>query len=142
MDLYRYFHPHHNPRLAHKPLRLIEIAELQQAASELKKAIERSQTRTVNAPIGPIREHHFENLVTAIEYIIDSLSVLSDAHPGDSLNTLKNMLEERQSAPGWENWTRLLRHRLSIEDNAPFTSGSPEKEEPIEEIEFSNKLRA
>ena len=35
MDLYRYFHPHYNPRLRKVPLRLQELAELEQKQSEL-----------------------------------------------------------------------------------------------------------
>ncbi len=49
MDLYRYFHPHHNPRLLLVPLRLQELGELEQAAAELKKAVRRAAIRSENA---------------------------------------------------------------------------------------------
>ncbi|MCC6220908.1 MAG: hypothetical protein IT291_06685 [Deltaproteobacteria bacterium] len=114
MDLYRYFHPQHNPRLKKVPVRLIELAELEQASTELKHALQRAQARTQSAPIGAIRDEHFSDLIIAADFIIESLSTLSKAHPGDSTETLLNMLEERRNAPGWENWASLLRQRLDL----------------------------
>ena len=114
MDLYRYFHPHHNPRLTKVPLRMQELGELEQAAIELKKAIERAEVRTAHAPVGGICKEHFSEMLVALDYLVESLSTLTKAHPGDDLDTMMHMLGERQNAPGWENWTRLLEQRLEI----------------------------
>lgn len=124
MDLYRYFHPHHNPTLRATALRLQEIAELNQAAVELRKALRRAQIRTANSPIGEIKEEHFQDMLTAIDYIVEALSTLSEAHPGDDLGTMKHLLKERSDAPGWENWARLLQQRLRVVENSPMGEGS------------------
>lgn len=127
MDLYRYFHPHHNPRLRHVPLRLQELSELEQAAIELKKALQRAEIRAASASIGGIREEHFAELVLAIDYIVESLHTLGKAHPGDSLEIVSQLLEERKDTPGWENWSRLLHQRLHFleSDHARATTASP-----------------
>lgn len=116
MDLYRYFHPHHNPRLHKTPLRLQELGELEQAAIELTKAIQRAEIRTRNAPLGPLHEEHFGDIVAALNYVVEALSELTKAHPGDDLNTMMQLLRERSDAPGWESWTKLLRQRLQLLD--------------------------
>lgn len=114
MDLYRYFHPHHNPRLRSHALRLQELGELEQAALELRNALKRAEIRSDAATVGGIRADHFSELVTALDYVIESLGTLSDAHPGDSTEVMFEMLKERKDAPGWESWCRLLQQRLQI----------------------------
>jgi len=114
MDLYRYFHPHHNPRLRNVPVRLQELAELEQSASELRKALKRAEIRTENSPIGGIRKEHFSEILVALDYIVESLETLREAHPGDSQRTMLQILKERENSPGWENWARLLHQRLDL----------------------------
>ena len=114
MDLYRYFHPHHNPRLQKTPVRLQELAELEQAAVELTKAVKRAEIRTAHAPVDPLRERHFSEVLRALHYVVESLSELTGAHPGDDLKTMLELVRERKDAPGWENWTELLRQRLKL----------------------------
>lgn len=123
MDLYRYFHPHHNPRLRNKPLRLQELGELEQAALELKKAVKRAEIRAGDAPLGAIKKDHFSQLLVALEYIVESLETLSEAHEGDSEEIMGDLLSERESAPGWENWCRLLKQRLEIGQQFASSSG-------------------
>ncbi len=112
MELYRYFHPHHNPRLRQVSLRLQELGELEQAAVELRSAVRRAEIRSELAPVGRIQKDHFSEILVALDYIVESLSTLGKAHPGDDLSTLNSLLLERKDAPGWENWARLLRQRL------------------------------
>lgn len=114
MDLYRYFHPHHNPRLRATPMRLQELAELEQAAIELGKALKRAQIRTSRAPIGPLNELSFSEALRAAQILVEQLSELTRAHPGDDRTTMKQLLRERKDAPGWETWTKLLRQRLEL----------------------------
>lgn len=129
MDLYRYFHPHHNPRLRNEPLRLQELSELEQAASELKKAVKRAeircQTKTSKESsteeelertraMGGIKKEHFSQVLVALEYVVESLSTLTEAHPGDDDEVMSKILKERENAPGWENWCCLLEQRLSM----------------------------
>ncbi|MCB0344789.1 MAG: hypothetical protein KDD66_06720 [Bdellovibrionales bacterium] len=125
MDLYRYFHPHHNPRLRSKPVRQLELAELEQAASEMHKAVRRAQIRTTNAPAGPIRAEHFEEMLIALNYLLETLGTLNDAHPGDDTSEMYELLAERAEAPGWESWTQLLRQRLEL-----LKSSAPQPEVP------------
>jgi len=127
MDLYRYFHPHHNPRLRSTPLRLQEIGELEQAAQELKKALKRAEIRSADAPSGPIKNEHFSQILVALEYVVESLETLSEAHQGDNETTMNDLLSERESAPGWENWCRLLKQRLELGQQFASTSGSEQK---------------
>ena len=112
MDIHRYFHPHHNPRLLHTSLRLQEFSELEQAAIELKKAVVRAQIRTANAPIGAIRQEHFSEIIVALDFVIDSLETIIKVHPGDDSATLMHMVEERKNTAGWENWAQLVKQRM------------------------------
>lgn len=114
MDLYRYFHPHHNPRLKSVPLRMQELGELEQAATELKRALERAKIRLSTNEVAGIKEEHLLEILFAAEYISDSLNILLKAHPGDSSSDMKSLLLERQDSPGWENWARLLKQRLEL----------------------------
>ena len=115
--LYQYFQPHHNPRLRLIPVRMQEIGELEQAAKELRRAVQRAQLRTEYAPVGDITREAF---VPALEYLdqaIISLSSLVELHPGDNDSTLKNLVEERKESPGWESWVELVTQRFSLLDN-------------------------
>ena len=127
MDLYRYFHPHHNPRLRNTPLRLQELGELTQAANELKRALERARLRSEDHPIGGIREEHFSDILVAMSYVAESLSTLTQAHPGDEHSDMFQLLRERQNAPGWENWSRLVQQRLNILDQYYLAQESPRR---------------
>lgn len=113
MDIYRFFHPHHNPRLHSTPLRQQELSELEQAASELRKALERAQQRTTRKPVAPIMPQHFNDILKAMRFVEQSLQTLCDAHPGDSAGVLKDLINERSEFSGWETWTSLLREQLS-----------------------------
>ena len=137
MDLYRYFHPHHNPRLRGVPLRLQEVAELEQAATELQRALERAKLRLESAPVGGIRQEHLSEILVAAEYLVESLSTLTKAHPGDSPNTMTELLREREEAPGWENWARLVKQRLRIlsQYDHPLDAEPDEEDDPLERAE-------
>ncbi len=137
MDLYRYFHPQHNPRLKKVPLRLIELGELEQASIELKNALTRAQLRTEHAPVGPINSEHFDDQIVAMNFVIESLETLGKAHPGDDSQTLLAMLQERAKAPGWENWTNLLRQRLEL--LRPFAQ-TEQQDNPLK-VEDNGKIR-
>ncbi len=114
MDIYRFFHPHHNPRLHSTPLRQQELSELEQAASELRKALERAQSRTMRKPAGAILPGHFTDIIKAMRFVEYSLQTLCDAHPGDPHNVLVDLVNERSSFSGWENWTSLLKEQLAL----------------------------
>jgi hypothetical protein len=113
MDIYRFFHPHHNPRLVHTALRYTELSELLQAAVELRKALERAQQRTGKQPVPPILPEHFADIIKAERFIEESLHTLCDAHPGDSDEELKSLVTERSSASGWEVWTKNVQAGIS-----------------------------
>lgn len=113
MDIYRFFHPHHNPRLHSTPLRQQELGELEQAASELLKAIERAQKRTARKAPGAILPQHFNDILKAMRFVVSSLETLCDAHPGDSPETLYDLIQERSELTGWESWTALLHEQIS-----------------------------
>jgi hypothetical protein len=116
MDLYRFFHPHHNPRLRSKPLRLQELSELELAARELHRALGRANLRLGS----------FDSLVPsdlmvaasdAIELASDLLHQMVDLYPEDSEEDMRTLLEERKTAPGWEAWCNLLTERLEMLKN-------------------------
>lgn len=113
MDLYRFFHPHHNPRLRRKQLRQQEISELELAAKELLLALKRAALRLNSAE----DKEYLDLLDPAIhstELAGDFLSSLSEQYPEDKKEDFIDMLKERKNAPGWEAWTRLLYERLYI----------------------------
>ncbi len=118
MDLYRYFHPHYSPRLKNTPLRLQELAELELAAQELKRALERAEMRVKKNPVvAGITGDHFSEILVAANYLADSLATVANAHPGDSEETMLEMIKERSESPGWESWVRLLKQRLNGSNN-------------------------
>jgi hypothetical protein len=112
MHIYRFFQPHHNPRLLVTPIRQLELSELEQAASELRKALERAQQRTAKKPVPPLMSEHFTDLLKAIRFVESSLQTLCDAHPGDQPTTMLEMIHERRELAGWETWTSLLEEQL------------------------------
>ncbi len=114
MDLYRYFHPHFNPRLRHQPLRLIELGELAQAAAEIKNALSRAHLRSSNAPNSLGEESQFMELTGLLDIVIQRLQTIAESMPEDDLQTMKRLLEERKNAPGWEGWCALLAERLQL----------------------------
>jgi hypothetical protein len=126
MDIYRFFHPHHNPRLHSTPLRQQELGELEQAASELLKSLERAQKRTARKAPGAILPQHFNDILKAMRFVLSSLETLCDAHPGDSPEALYELIQERSELTGWETWTSLLHEQLSAKQ---FDEGrSPESD--------------
>jgi hypothetical protein len=106
MDIYRFFHPHHNPRLANTPMRYTELSELLQAAVELRKALERAQQRTSRHPKPPICPEHFADIIKAQRFVESSLQTLCEVHPGDTEDELGGLAGERSSSSGWEAWTK------------------------------------
>ena len=95
-------------------MRLQELAELEQAAIELGKALKRAHIRSGKAPIASINEEVFSKVLQAAQELVENLSDLTSSHPGDDLTTMKQLLRERNEAPGWETWVKLLRQRLSL----------------------------
>lgn len=112
MDIYRFFHPHHNPRLHSTPVRLQELLELEQAAAELRKALERALRRTKRKRTGPVLPSHFNDIIKAMRFVEASLQTLGDAHEGDSEVEMNQLLHERSNFSGWEAWVTLLRQQL------------------------------
>jgi len=115
MDIYRFFHPHHNPRLHSTALRQQELSELEQAATELLKAVERAQQRVKRQPVAPIMPEHFTDLIKALKFVGASFQTLCDAHKGDSPDEMLTLIRERQEFVGWENWTSLVREQMAPE---------------------------
>jgi len=112
MDLFRYFHPHHNPRLRKVALRLQEVGELELAAKELARAIKRAQIRVESSP-SPITAEQVGEVLAAVDAASEMLAALIELHPGDTEQDMERMIEERQHISGWENWTTIVRERLS-----------------------------
>lgn len=117
MDIYRFFHPHHNPRLHSSPLRQQELSELEQVASELHKALIRAQSRAKRSAKAPIMPELFEDIIKAARFIDFSLQTLCDAHPGDSFDELGSLMNERSGFLGWESWRAVLSEQLSADEN-------------------------
>ena len=114
MDLYRYFHPHFNPRLRNVPVRLQELLELQQAATELKKAIERAELRTKTRENPPFPSEYLSEISAALAFASEALGEIIKILPEDDIKTMVEMLEERKAAPGWESWSRLFAERVKL----------------------------
>ena len=115
MDIYRFFHPHHNPRLHNCRLRQQELSELEQAAAELRKALERARQRTARRPVSRILPEHFNDVLRAIKFVEASLQTLCDVHPGDSESEMMELIRERSEFTGWESWTALLKEQFNPE---------------------------
>lgn len=116
MDIYRYFHPHHNPRLHSTALRQQELSELEQAASELLKAVERAKSRAERTPAPPILPEHFTDIIKALNFLVRSFQTLCDAHRGDTRGEMLSLIAERSEFSGWENWVNLVREQLASDE--------------------------
>jgi hypothetical protein len=116
MDLYRFFHPHHNPRLRNRPVRLQELSELELAAKELYRALERASVR-MESQKSDIPDNLLDSSSEAIELAVELLHQIVEIHPEDSEADMKDMLEERKSAPGWEAWCNLVKERIEMLKN-------------------------
>lgn len=127
MDIYRFFHPHHNPRLHSTPVRQQELSELEQAASELRKALERARLRTLRAPANRILPSHFVDIVKAMRFVEASLQTLSDAHEGDEQGALRDLVVERSSLNGWEAWTSLVKEQLHQDSDKIVNEETPRR---------------
>ena len=124
MDIYRFFHPHHNPRLHSTPLRQQELRELEQAASEIRKALERAMQRCTRKPTAPIMPEHFTDIIKAMRFVENSLQTICDAHHGDAPAVLKELINERSQFSGWEAWTTLLHEQLITVSDASGSAPS------------------
>jgi len=124
MDIYRFFHPHHNPRLNSTPLRQVELVELEQAASELKKALLRAKFRLEKGTTPPLLPSHMTDIIKAMDFVNSSLQTLCDAHPGDTQEELGTIAAERSPMSGWETWASLVEEQLGF---AKIASDSSEK---------------
>jgi len=119
MDLFRYFHPHHHPRLRRVPLRLQELGELELAAKELSRALRRAQIRSENRfaptalPNGEVSAEKLAEIVSSLDFAVNRLSTLIHLHPGDSVDDMERLIEERKAISGWENWSRIVKERLN-----------------------------
>jgi len=125
VDIYRFFHPHHNPRLLKRALRQQELSELEQAVSEMRKALERCQTRAFRQPVGRIMGEHFADVIKAMRFVENSLQTLCDAHPGDTRADLQDLIQERLGSIGWEKWSELIREQLGSANG--YLSDYPEE---------------
>lgn len=137
MDIYRFFHPHHNPRLHSTPLRLQELLELEQASAELRKALERALRRTKRKRTGPVLPSHFNDIIKAMRFVEASLQTLGDAHDGDSEAEMNQLIQERSNFSGWEAWVSLLRQQLMQQEELAVQK----KEAPQNQIEITSKLK-
>ena len=99
--------------MACSPLRQQELGELEQAAAELLKALQRAQQRTARRPVARILPEHFNDIIRAMRFVKDSLQVLCDVHPGDSEAEMLELMKERSEFTGWETWTAMLKEQLS-----------------------------
>lgn len=127
MDIYRFFHPHHNPRLHSTPMRQQELSELEQAAAELRKSLERARQRTARRACPPILPEHFSDIIKAMRFVEQSLQTLCDAHPGDTETMLSELIGERSDFTGWEGWTALVREQLNVGRSAGNGDGTAER---------------
>ena len=109
MHIYRFFHPHYNPRLLNRALRGIEISELYQAASELRKALSRSLIRTQRNPEPQINTVKLQETAAILELAEKKLLELYNEHEGDSQADIDALAKERAAMHGWETWTQLVR---------------------------------
>ena len=132
MDFYRFFLPQHNPRLLSVAPRQIELAELEQIASELLKAVNRLKTRTEQAqsPSSP-QAVELKYAVSSLSEVIESLAICCDETPADTDDQLLDIVRERSSYPGWEHWTSLVLEQFA---NSPAFESMREQR-----LEKSNK---
>ena len=127
MDLFRYFKPHHNPKLHDIPPRSQEFYELLQAAKEFNLAVQRAQIRIEASSkirtdnLIKIIDHdtnqrikvELDNCVLSLNFIESAMLKIIESIPSDSLDDLHDMIQEREGLTGWENWVLLLRESLA-----------------------------
>lgn len=144
MDLYRFFHPHHNPRLKNKPLRLQELSELELATKELQRALHRAIIRMETSNLDSLREI-LHSSHEAIDLAKNLISQCIEEYPEDSDEDMLSLLSERKSAPGWEAWTTLLSEKLKSISNSTITPihfNEEESDLTSNDLELEIKIKA
>ncbi len=134
MDLYRFFYPHHNPRLRVVKLRLQELTEISLAIKEVGRVLNRSKKRLGQDTPETLDE--MEDTIGAIELAHSIIESMILNYPEDSPEDLESMLKERRNAPGWEAWCKLVESRLDY-IKSERDSRLKELETPIKELDDS-----
>lgn len=104
------------------PLRQQELCELVQAASLLKKALEKAQLRASRGGVRTISPDSIQGLIKAMKFVENGIQTLFEAHGGDSQGALFDLVQERADLPGWKSWASLLKEQL-------LATEPPEEEE-------------
>ena len=110
MDIYRFFHPHHNPRLRSIKLRLQELTEISLAVKEIDRVLKRTKRRLLH---NETSLNLIEDTINAINLAYELLETNIRNYPEDTPEDLEQMLKERLQAPGWEAWCKLVESRLA-----------------------------
>jgi len=108
MDFYRFFLPQHNPRLLSVAPRQIELVELEQISTELLKAVGRLKTRSTRSSDNQAKIDYLTTALTALTNVVEALGRCCDDTPADTDEQLLDIVRERSSYPGWEQWTALV----------------------------------
>jgi hypothetical protein len=51
--------------------------------------------------------------IKASKFLEAALQAISEAHPGDSADVLKEVVRERSNVSGWDAWTRSVQETLT-----------------------------
>lgn len=133
MDLYRFFHPHHNPRLRSVKIRLQELTEISLAIKEISRVLMRSKRRLGE---DGLFSDNMDDTINAIDLAHSIIETTIRNYPEDSPEDLENMLVERTGAPGWEAWCKLVESRLDY-IKRERDSRVNEMETPLNELDDS-----
>ncbi len=134
MDIYRFFHPHFNPRLLNIPIRQQELNDLEQAACEFKKASQRLIQRFKRHPLKELKLRRLKKLMRLAENLESELKLLQNEHPGDTPSTLKEMVLERFNCTGWLAWANHV-EELYLKDHQREHL-EPREQRAVDEIEL------
>jgi hypothetical protein len=105
-------------------MRQQEFAELFQAALELTRASKRALLRTEQLELAnkttktenPTPSSKLREAIEAMQFTVDVLHEVAKDYPEDNISTMKQLLQERKNAPGWETWGQLLKQRVKISE--------------------------
>ncbi|RIL08965.1 MAG: hypothetical protein DCC75_07635 [Proteobacteria bacterium] len=123
-------------------MRQQELSELEQAAAELLKALERALQRTSRRAVAPILPQHFTDIIKAMRFVVGSLQTLCDAHPGDPPGVLCDLIEERSQFAGWEAWTALVQQQLALSKHHNAIEGDlADSQEPAQRLAANSNGR-
>ena len=112
VDIFKFFLPFLDPACLSQPLTKVELEELLHFITLLRRVFDAQVERNRPFSNRTVNQEKLESVSKALKFLEDSLRAVLKDHQGDTIDTLKMLLDRRSKVPGWEEWTYDLQQKL------------------------------